>query len=266
MRLRQLATTQAVTFFAPPEVNQSILDCVKKSQGHYLDSYDVICWLLEQTCIGIELMQPLYYSQGIDYCRRVQAAADNSDFLTDAGQREQYLDTLRQKEQLSLEQLYGIKTKSKAVVGSGTLTSKISDYVKELNAMRKSFRDTGDAVHHSALQEVEQEREVAYEIEAVREVQRPTHYAAWSFPGLDKDIVTFTRTGRLPAGSTCCEQAFLALRKTSVGRKFGINAEALNSRLYISREFLRSVRVTTQPHDNFLVSRHHILLLLSQNC
>ncbi|RAL63869.1 hypothetical protein DID88_003512 [Monilinia fructigena] len=181
MRLRQLATTQAITFFAPPEVNQN--------------------------------------------------------FLTDAGQREQYLDTLRQKEQLSLERLYGVKTKSKAVVGSGTLTPRISDYVKELDAMRKNFRDNGDAVHHSALQEVEQEREVAYEIEAVREMQKPTHCAAWSFPGLDKDIVTFTRTGRLPAGSTCCEQAFLALRKTS---------------LYVSKEFLRSVKVTSQPHDNFL--------------
>ncbi|ESZ96422.1 hypothetical protein SBOR_3154 [Sclerotinia borealis F-4128] len=252
MRLRQLATTQAITFFAPPEVNQSILDCVKKVQGDHLDSYDVICWLLEQTCMGIELMQPLYYSQGIDYCRRVQAAADNIDFITDANQREQYLDALRQKEQLSLERLYGVKTKSKAAVGSGALTPRISEYVKELNAMRKNFRDTGDAVHHSALQEVEQEREVAYEIEAVREVQRPTHYVAWSFPGLDRDIVTFVKTGRLPAGSTCCEQAFLALRKTGVGRKFGINPEALNSRLFVSREFLRSVKVTTQPHDNFL--------------
>ncbi|KAI9644579.1 hypothetical protein NHQ30_006600 [Ciborinia camelliae] len=252
MRLRQLATTQAITFFAPPEVNQSILDCVKKVQGDHLDSYDVICWLLEQTCMGIELMQPLYYSQGIDYCRRIQASADNVDFLEDADQREQYLEALRQKEQLSLERLYGVKTKTKAVVSSGTLTTRISDYVKELNAMRKNFRDTGDAVHHSALQEVEQEREVAYEIEAVREVQRPTHYAAWSFSGLDKDIVTFAKTGRLPAGSTCCEQAFLALRKTGVGRKFGINAEALNSRLYVSREFLRSVKVTNRPHDNFL--------------
>lgn len=201
MRLRQLATTQSVIFFAPPEVNQSILDCVKKIHGNYLDSYDVICWLLEQTCVGIELMQPLYYSQGIDYCRRVQAAADNVDFLTNADQREQYLDTLRQKEQLSLHQLYGIKTKTKTVIGASELKSQTASFVKELNAMRRSFRDTGDAVHHTALQEVEQEREVAYEVETVREVQKPIHYAAWSFPGLEKDIVTFVRTGRIPAGS-----------------------------------------------------------------
>lgn len=254
MRLRQLATTQSVIFFAPPEVNQSILDCVKKTHGNYLDSSDVICWLLEQTCVGIELMQPLYYSQGIDYCRRIQAAADNVDFLSNADQREQYLDTLRQKEQLSLEQLYGVKTRSKTTVGSGEMTLQISNYIKELNVMRRSFRDTGDAVHHSALQEVEQEREVAYEVETVREVQKPTHYTALSFPSLDKDIVIFVKTGRLPAGSACCEHAFLALRKTGIGRKFGINAEALNSRLFVSQEFMRTVKVTIQPHDNFLVS------------
>ncbi|ATZ54876.1 hypothetical protein BCIN_11g01980 [Botrytis cinerea B05.10] len=251
MRLRQLATTQSVIFFAPPEVNQSILDCVKKIHGNYLDSYDVICWLLEQTCVGIELMQPLYYSQGIDYCRRVQAAADNVDFLTNADQREQYLDTLRQKEQLSLHQLYGIKTKTKTVIGASELKSQTASFVKELNAMRRSFRDTGDAVHHTALQEVEQEREVAYEVETVREAQKPIHYAAWSFPGLEKDIVTFVRTGRIPAGSACCEHAFTALRKTEIGRKFGINAEALNSQLFVSKEFMRSVKVI-QPHDNFL--------------
>ncbi|TGO19500.1 hypothetical protein BTUL_0004g01400 [Botrytis tulipae] len=251
MRLRQLATTQSVIFFAPPEVNQSILDCAKKTHDNYLDSYDVIRWLLEQTCVGIELMQPLYYSQGIDYCRRVQAAADNVDFLTNADHRQQYLDTLRQKEQLSLHQLYGIKTKTKTLIGTSELASQTASFVKELNAMRKSFRDTGDAVHHTALQEVEQEREVAYEVETVREVQRPIHYTAWSFPGLEKDIITFVRTGRIPAGSACCEHAFVALRRTEIGRKFGINAEALNSRLFVSKEFMRSVKVI-QAHDNFL--------------
>lgn len=221
MRLRQLATTQSVIFFAPPEVNQSILDCVKKTHGSCLESYDVICWLLEQTCVGIELMQPLYYSQGIDYCRRVQAAADNVDFITNAEHRVQYLDTLRQKEQLSLHQLYGIKTKAKSVIGTGESASQTASFVKELNAMRKSFRDTGDAVHHTALQEVEQEREVAYEVETVREVQKPIHYTAWSFPGLEKDIVTFVRTGRIPAGSAVSSTnslISLTLLSTSVPR------------------------------------------------
>ena len=37
--------------------------------------------------------------------------------------------------------------------------------MKKLNHQRKGFQDAGDALHGSALQEVEQEREVAYEVE-----------------------------------------------------------------------------------------------------
>jgi hypothetical protein len=87
MRLRQLATTQEIVFFAPPEVHQSILDLRKKSSEDKIDSYDVVCWLLEQTCSGIEQLQPLYYSQGIDFCRRTQAALSYPD-ISDEIERE----------------------------------------------------------------------------------------------------------------------------------------------------------------------------------
>lgn len=60
MRMRQLAMSQSVVFFAPPEVNHSILDLRNEKAGDHIDSYDVICWLIEQTCSGIEQLQPLY--------------------------------------------------------------------------------------------------------------------------------------------------------------------------------------------------------------
>lgn len=81
MRLRQLGTTQAIVFVAPPEVHQSILDLRRMPENGIVNSYDVICWLLEQTCNGIEQMQPLYYAQGADYCHRIQAALNNSHFF-----------------------------------------------------------------------------------------------------------------------------------------------------------------------------------------
>ena len=113
MRLRELATSQSVVFVAPPEVNLSIRDLCMKPPEDHVDSYDVIRWLLEQTCRGIEQLQPLYYSQGVDYCRRAEAVLANSDFLHDADQREALLETLRQPEQQSLFQLYGVKSKAK---------------------------------------------------------------------------------------------------------------------------------------------------------
>ncbi|KAI9733803.1 MAG: hypothetical protein M1818_007070 [Claussenomyces sp. TS43310] len=252
MRLRQLATTQSVVFFAPPEVHQSILDLRKKHAGDAVDSYDVICWLLEQTCDGIEQLQPLYISQGFDFCQRTQAATDNSDFLTDITQREAYLSTLRQNETQTLRQLYEPKIKSMPAKNIASFASEIAGYMKELKSQRKNFQDTGTAVHGSALQEVEQEREVAFEVEAVREIQKPTVFSPLSFSGLHRDIINFVKTGNLVAGSLEYEKAFVALRRTALGRKHGIESKATTSKLYVSREFTRTVLLPQgRSHDQF---------------
>lgn len=163
MRLRQLGTTQAVVFFAPPEAHQSILDLRKKKSSEQIDSSDVIYWLLEQTCSGIEQLQPLYFSQGADFCRRIQASLDNSNFFSNLEHRETYLQAVRTMEQQTLEELYGVSTKPKSAATVGKCSPSIALFMKQLNARRKVFQDTGNAVHGSALQEVEQEREVAYE-------------------------------------------------------------------------------------------------------
>lgn len=41
MRLRQLGTSQSITFFIPPEVHQVILDLRRKSTRDIIDSNDV---------------------------------------------------------------------------------------------------------------------------------------------------------------------------------------------------------------------------------
>ena len=256
MRLRQLATTQSVVFFAPPEVHQCILDLRKKKSGDLIDSYDVICWLLEQTCSGIEQLQPLYYSQGAEFCRRTQAASDNTDFLFNSSQRDAYTGALRQTEQQTLQQFYEPKLKSKPATVHENLSPQITGFMKELNTQRKGFQDNSNAVHGSALQEVEQEREVAFEVETIREVQKPIHYSHLSFLGLHKDIIRFTKTGRLTAGSEGYEPALVALQRTALGLKYEISSEAAAPRLYVSTEFTRTVSLPRgRPNDNFQVSR-----------
>jgi hypothetical protein len=163
MRLRQLGTTQSVVFFAPPEVCHSIQDLFDKSNHDELTSFDVVCWLVEQTCSGIEQLHPLYYAQGIDFCQRTQALLDNPNIDTDGEQREAYLGSVRQVEQQTLEQLYGAKKKAKTQATYSGMAKKLAKYIAELQVRRKAFEDSGQAVHGSALQEVEQERETQYE-------------------------------------------------------------------------------------------------------
>lgn len=250
MRLRQLATTQRVIFFSPPEVHQSITDlCGKK----IIKSSDVIRWLLEQSCSGIEQMQPLYFSQGVDFCRRTQGALDNSNFLTQGDQRDAYLDILRQNEQQTLVQLYR-PSRPKPTKALGPFAPQIVPLMNELDHRRKGFQDRGDAVHASTLQEVEQEREVAYEVEAIREVQKPVRQSPYSFRGLHKDIMNFVKTGNLAAGDGGYEHAFVALRHTALGQKYNIKSEVIKSKFYLSKEFSRTVLPLGSPNDNFLVS------------
>ena len=128
--------------------------------------------------------------------------------------------------------------------------------MKELNNRRRDFRDLGNAVHGSALQEVEQEREVAFEVEAVRKVQKPIHYPPLQFPGLHKDIRRFVETGRLAAGCGGYEHAFSALRRTALGLKYGFRSEAMISNLFVSKEFAKTVKMPMgRLNDNFIVSR-----------
>ncbi|KAK1447923.1 hypothetical protein CMEL01_09762 [Colletotrichum melonis] len=261
MRMRQLGTTQSVTFFAPPEVYQSIVDLHCKPHGATVNSSDVIFWLLDNTCDGIEQLQPLYYSQGMDFCRRMQAAIDNPDFVKDKHQRENYLGTIKQDEQHSLQKLYEPKRKIK---GTGEFQAgsdaKIRAFVKELNKRRKAFQDTGGAVHASALQEVEQEREVAFEVETVRQVKKPYHYPALAFPGLHPEVESFATTGRIPAGAHTFVPAIKSLSKTAIGKKFKVSDRPSRSKLYVTTEFERTVKLNFDlTSDNFLRNVNWIL-------
>ena len=103
MRLRQLAISQSVMFFAPPEVHQSILNLRSKGVRPIIDSHDVVSWLLEQTCCSIEQLQPLYISQGLEYCRRRLAEQRYPEASSQQDQRKAYLKVLEQPEQYSLE-------------------------------------------------------------------------------------------------------------------------------------------------------------------
>ena len=254
MRLRQLGTTQVISFFVPPEVHQSISDLQNKTIHEPIDSADVVEWLLDNTCDQIEQLQPLYYSQGMDYCRRMQAALDHPDFLTDKPQRKAYVQAIKQDEQQSLQNLYGPKIKNRAVGMQTSNNVVLKGFIRDLNARRKTFQDTGRAVHASALQEVEQEREVAFEVESVRQVKKPQHFAAFSFPGLNASLEAFIRTGRLPADTNYFTHVFHALSKTGTGRKYKVQPKVTKSKLLETAEFGRTIKPKGDlSTDDFLV-------------
>lgn len=261
MRLRQLAISQAVIFFAPPEVHQSILNSRKKNVRGLIDSRDVITWLLEQTCCSIEQLQPLYVSQGLEYCRRRLAAQKYEDAGYHVDNSKSYLKVLEQPEKYSLEDLYAPDRKIKAASIDSTGNTEITKYLKRLNALKNEIRNTGDTVQALAHQEVEQEREVAIEVETVRELKKPRHAQPCSQPLLHRDVRSYAETGRFAAGSHEYIQAFVALRQTAVGRRLGIMDSAISSGLYITQDFSKTVHPdpSALPRDEYSRPVHWVL-------
>ena len=127
-------------------MHQSILNFRGQSAKDPIDSHDVIAWLLEQTCCSIEQIQPLYISQGLEYCRRRVAAQKNPEATSQHDQRKAYLKVLEQPERYSLENLYAPdqKIKSRRVDAKGF--PEIAGFVEKLNAMKQGFKNTGDVV------------------------------------------------------------------------------------------------------------------------
>jgi hypothetical protein len=215
--------------------------------------------LLDNTCDGIEQLQPLYYSQGLDFCRRTQAAIEFPDFLTDPDHRAKYVASIRQTELQTLQEMYEPKAKGGKHAEPKSPHPSVAAFLEELNVRRKGFQDTGRAVHGSALQEVEQEREVAFEVEAIRQVKKPIRYDALSYPGLHRDIEIFARHGRLPPDSHSISHVFRFIATTALGRKHKVSwrGRHTHSKLFVSAEFGRTVKLYTHlAPDNFLVSTY----------
>ena len=260
MRLRKLGTTQSIVFFAPPEVNQNIIDVIKERRGvdvdaAHLNSSHVVTWLLEQTCSTNSHLQTLYLAQGADYCRRMDAQLRNRNFLTATRDRQSYLDIIRHPERRTLEQLYGLKTNSELWNLTELASTELRGFMEELGRRRGVVGSDSTIPHSSVLDEVEQEREVEFQVEEVRQVQKGPHYKALTFPGLSPAISSFVKTGVL-VGESGYEHVFAALARTGVGKKYGI--KPTSSQLFASTEFMRTIESVKAVNDDFLVSSSHV--------
>lgn len=258
MRMRQLGTTQSIAYVAPPEVHQSIQDVCMKSRNDKFDSSHIVTWLLHQTCNSIEELQPLYFSQGKDFCRRVQAASTYGNFLTHSSHREAFMAVLEQPEQQTLEQIYSPRTSHPDDADSYmvpiSLSGKLATFDKELKQRQSDSRIFNGSLKSTAFEQVEQEREVAYQVEEEREVQRPQRLEALRFPGLHTSIRDFLIMGYL-SGTDGYAKASEVLERTKIVREYGVQPSLLLRHLYVSAEFLRTIKTKDKTmHDNYIVS------------
>ncbi|KAG8361093.1 hypothetical protein FVEN_g899 [Fusarium venenatum] len=237
MRLRQLRSTQSVAFIAPPEVHRSILDLRLNVENKFapVTSTDVIYWLLEQSCKANEKMMPLYIAQGFDFCQRTNALWKYRNFSQDPAKRYKLLSQIQQREDQTLEQLYG----PRGIIPTTEVMENLDfGCLKGFTTRLCEEKLDQSGGYSSAFEELELEREVEFEFEQLRDKQKPVKYNADTFPGLDPAITHFVATGYL-TGYGIFIPAFEFLGGTKIGRKFGLRGAS--SRLFVSQQFTRSI-------------------------
>lgn len=259
MRLRQLATTQAVHFYAFPETDLSIRDTCKLNDIAKVTSSHVIFWLLEQTCLEHEQVLGLYIAQGTDFCNLTASRWDNPAYLTDAKERAAYIQALQHPEEQTLEEMYGHRSgQTDPFYPTKKRFPQLEVFKESIIATMDMEKKSASSIVHTALEEVEQEREVEFQVEEVREVQRPVRHRAHKYSRLNSNIHMFAISGEL-AGGEGYESFSAALAKTSVGRKFGI--VEIETNLFVSTQFMKTIVTNDdRPNDSFMISfafTHH---------
>jgi hypothetical protein len=197
-----------------------------------LDSSDVIAWLLDQTCATNKDLLPLYYAQGGDFCYRMQAAATYERFLTSKSHWERFLDHLQQPEQRTLEQLYDPETRKNCEGASAweelKLRGVLKTFMQDLRQNHDLIQEQYSSTHTSALEGVEQEREVAYKVQEERELQRPRPMKALTFPGIHPAILSFVDSGVLEGNEGYIKASHILLT-TELALKNGLEALSIIS-------------------------------------
>ena len=247
MRLRLLGQSQSVTFYSPPEVHQSILDRLNKSDTFRPDSAAVLCWVFGQTCDILGQQEPSYFAQALQYMQQKQARISYPFFLNNEHAKSEFLNAMLQKEALTVKEMYqpGSIRRTGFSKPSAWDESLQAD-VKLLQDRQKQFQDNGSAVHASVLEEVEieQERElemeVEHEFENIREAQQPPRFRALPTSKLHADIEHFVEFGRLVAGSSAYHPMFSVLSRTALGLRRSISS-SMPSNLWITEQFSRAV-------------------------
>ena len=158
---------------------------------------------------------------------------------------------IKRQENHSLSQLYFPKSiKMARALSQSLATPLLNKFMEELVKIRESFEDSGGAIQASALQEVEQEREVAVEAETVRAVKNPLHRLPLPHLDIHHNLRQYCVNGLLKHDSVAYRRAYNFLGRTKLGSEHKILDRTGASKLYVSEDFTRTVELPGSFRDD----------------
>lgn len=248
MRMRKLAVSQSVRFFAPPEVDNSIRAFLKQPAAP-VDSSHVVRWAIHQSCQALKSQKSIWTLRGLSHSRRRIASMRH---LSDDGQvsdPNRYLETIRERESRPVTELYGVRSRQERKIAFEPSADERVDTIMSDLLMEWERIDVTDLTTCGISEE--QEREVLHEIEQEREVQRaregkPAKPNAWD--GLEYLI----RHGKPPRETAAgCFPAFDTLKKTRLKSQYVRTDWPIH--VVVTEDFLRTIETTNDSgQDDFL--------------
>ncbi|RDW69126.1 uncharacterized protein DSM5745_08886 [Aspergillus mulundensis] len=248
-RMRELGNGQSVAFFIPPEVRHSL----KANDNGNFTSFEVIDWVLKQTCAHLENLRPLWAWQGLQYYRCLQIW---EDFKPETNTLQDMVTQIQESESKTLSQLYAPWEDPPYCL----------DTLRALALYDQAAGELFDVWYNSStaitMLHEEQEREITQEVQREQQVCRPRAVTALNHC-VHGDLKHFVRHGRFPghfrSEAVGKQPPFMTLLRTSAG-KFKAPLELMGKLLYATVDFLKSIEEgANSVDDEFLKPVHWVL-------
>ena len=235
MRMRKLGSGQTIVFCISPEIQDKILESMCRSHSSDITVEDVLIWSISETHTETHRSMPLWVVQGERFVRQERLWNEIHDVSGKTTLSTAHAEKLLEDEAQTIDHRYrprqSKRQPSRLFDASDPNLQRIADRCREFDNLH---------FDSSALQE-EQERELSPEIEQERQVQRasPAQPAQHS---LHADVLAFAQTGQFTAVSPAYMPAFEALRDSSAGKSFNVSQLAGNRRLFVTADFVKTVK------------------------
>ncbi|KAF4469857.1 hypothetical protein FALBO_3237 [Fusarium albosuccineum] len=237
MRMRKLGKGQTVVFCIPREIEQKILrECKQSPASSGITVSDVLCWVINETCLDLRRAMPLWLNQGLRFYEQEPIWRESSDT-----NESKWAEKFREDEAQSLEDRYRPRQ-------AGSDLPLLLDKVESQfgDEFRRRCNDFGLAELRTTSLQEEQERELSPEAQQERQVEKPPRVEPEAH-NLHQRLQKLVDDGRFPGECDAFKPAFKALDQTSAASHFDV-AE-FPSKIWVTHDFATTVKAKFGPKN-----------------
>ncbi|RMZ73552.1 very large low complexity [Pyrenophora seminiperda CCB06] len=236
MRMRKLGLGQSIAFLVPEEISRKIHERTGKPPDVRIKVSDVLCWSIGETWQDMKRSMPLWAVQGERFER-------HKNLLYGAATTQIQAASFLEDEAQTLNARYKPRTKYDSGMGSLKAWDLQNCNITKIVKRCQEFEALGFG---AATLSEEQERELAPEIQAEKQIELPARLDARRH-FINPQVRQLAQTGRLvktTKSSNAWNPAFQKLETTSAAKLFKL--EEFPTELLVTSDFMRTVKAPSE--------------------